>query len=81
LEHIPFHFLYKLTSNTVHHFYTSNGGSLHALPCIIMVTESRMGWAGHVTCSGEMRNAYTILVRSPEGKSPLRRLRSRWEVL
>jgi len=29
----------------------------------------------HVTCTGEMRNAYKILVRKPEGKRPLRRPR------
>jgi hypothetical protein len=27
---------------------------------------------------GEMRNAYKILVRKPEGKRPLRRPRHRW---
>jgi hypothetical protein len=29
-----------------------------------------MRWAGHVTCMGEMRNAYKILVIKPEGKRP-----------
>jgi hypothetical protein len=28
-------------------------------------------WVGHVACMGEKRNAYTILVGKPEGKSPL----------
>jgi hypothetical protein len=28
---------------------------------------------------GEMRNMFKILVRKPEGKRPLRRLRHRWE--
>jgi hypothetical protein len=28
---------------------------------------------------GEMRNAYIILVRKPEGKRPLGRPRRRWE--
>jgi hypothetical protein len=28
---------------------------------------------------GEMRNAYKILFRKPEGKKPLRRPRHRWE--
>jgi hypothetical protein len=27
-----------------------------------------MGWAGHVSCMGEVRNSYNILVRKPEGK-------------
>jgi hypothetical protein len=38
-----------------------------------------MRWTGDVACVGEMRNAYTIFVREPEGKKPLRRPRSRWE--
>jgi hypothetical protein len=28
---------------------------------------------------GEMRHAYSILVREPEGKTPHRRTRCRWE--
>jgi len=38
-----------------------------------------MRWAGHVACTGEMRNAHKILVRKPEGKRPLARPRHRWE--
>jgi hypothetical protein len=38
-----------------------------------------MRWAVHVTCIGEMRNAYRILVEKPAGKRPLRRRRCRWE--
>jgi len=34
---------------------------------------------GHVAHIGEVRNAYRILVRKPEGKRPLRRFRHRWE--
>jgi hypothetical protein len=33
---------------------------------------------GHVTCMGEARNAYRILVGKPEGKRPLGRPRPRW---
>jgi hypothetical protein len=33
----------------------------------------------HVTCMGEIRNAYKILFRRPEGKRPLGRPMSRWE--
>jgi hypothetical protein len=36
-----------------------------------------MKWAGHVACTGEMRNAYKILVRKPEGKRMLGRPRDR----
>jgi hypothetical protein len=39
----------------------------------------RMKLAGHVTCMGEMRNAYKIFVWENEGKRPLGRSRRRWE--
>jgi hypothetical protein len=39
----------------------------------------RMRWAGRVASIGGMRNAYSILVEKPEGKSTLGRTRSRWE--
>jgi hypothetical protein len=39
----------------------------------------RMRWAEHVSCLGEMRNVYIILVGKPEGKRPLGRPRHRWE--
>jgi hypothetical protein len=29
-----------------------------------------MGWAGRVSCMGEMRNAYIIFVANPQGKRP-----------
>jgi hypothetical protein len=35
----------------------------------------------HVACIGEMKNAYTILVRKPEGKIQLRSLGTDWRVL
>jgi hypothetical protein len=38
-----------------------------------------MRWAGHVARKREMRNAYRILVRKPEGKKPLGRPRRRCE--
>jgi hypothetical protein len=41
--------------------------------------KSRMRWTGHVTCMGEMRNAYNILVEKLKGKRPLRRPRCGWE--
>jgi len=34
---------------------------------------------GHVTCMGEMRNAYIILFGESERKRPLGRPRHRWE--
>jgi hypothetical protein len=38
-----------------------------------------MRWAGHVASMGELKNAYKILVRIPEGKIPCVRARHRWE--
>jgi hypothetical protein len=37
-----------------------------------------MGWAGLVARTGEMRNAYGLLVGKPEGKRPLGRPRRSW---
>jgi hypothetical protein len=61
----------KLYNEELHNLYGS--------PSEIRMTKLRMRWAGHVTCMGEKRNAYTILVRNPEGKRPLGRPRRRWE--
>jgi hypothetical protein len=38
-----------------------------------------MKWEGHVINVEEIRNAYKILVRKPEGKRPHRGPRHRWE--
>jgi len=49
-------------------------------PNIIRVMKSRrMRWEKHVACMGDMKTAYKILVRKPEGKRPRGRLRCRWE--
>jgi hypothetical protein len=45
-----------------------------------MIKSKMMRWAGRVAHMGEKRNAYRILVRMPEGKRPLERLRLRWQV-
>jgi hypothetical protein len=42
-----------------------------------MIKSRRMGWAGHVTRTGEKRNVYRVSVGKPEGKRLLRRLRHR----
>jgi hypothetical protein len=47
---------------------------------MIRVIKTRMKWAGHVEHMGEMRNAYKILVRKPEGKKQWRRPSHRQEV-
>jgi hypothetical protein len=38
-----------------------------------------MKWAGHVALTGEMRNAFRILVGKRRGEIPLRTSRCRWE--
>jgi hypothetical protein len=42
-----------------------------------VIKSRRMRWAGHVARTGEMRNAYEIVIGKPEGKRPLERLRTR----
>ena len=38
-----------------------------------------MGWAGYVAGRGKNRGTSRIMVRKPEGKSPLVKTRHRWE--
>jgi len=38
-----------------------------------------MRWVGHVTCMGENRGVYGVLVGKPRGKRPLGRPGHRWE--
>jgi hypothetical protein len=61
----------KLHNEELHKLYSS--------PNIIrMIKSRRMRWSGHVAQMGETRNAYRILVGTPEGKKPLGRIRRRW---
>jgi hypothetical protein len=45
---------------------------------IRIIKSKRMRWAGHVARMGEKRNAYGLLMGTPEGKRPLGRPRRRW---
>jgi hypothetical protein len=48
--------------------------------CSFWVIKSRrVSWAGHVACTGEMKNAYNILIGKSEGKRPLERPIHIWE--
>jgi len=42
-----------------------------------VIKSRRMRWTGHVARTGERRDAYRVVVRRPEGKRPLGRLRQR----
>jgi hypothetical protein len=60
----------KLHNKQLHDLYSS--------PSIVRIMKSRrMRLVGHVARMGEKTNAYSLLMRKPEGKRPLRRPRCR----
>jgi hypothetical protein len=60
--------------------YNEEFHNLYTLPNVVRVMKSReMRCVGLVACIREMRNAYKILVRKPEGKRPCGRIKCRWE--
>jgi hypothetical protein len=38
-----------------------------------MIKSRRMKWVGYVTCTGDLKNIYRILVRKPKGSRELER--------
>jgi hypothetical protein len=54
--------------------------NLYSCPNIIrQIKLTRMRWVGRVTCMGEERKVYKILVVKPEGKRPLGRPMRGWK--
>jgi hypothetical protein len=53
--------------------------SLYSSPNTKVIKLRRLRWEGHVTCMGEGRGIYRVLVGRPEGKRPLGRSRRTWE--
>jgi hypothetical protein len=53
--------------------------SILTSPNTIGIIKSRRRLARHIASMGEKINAYIILVGTPEGMSPARRSRRRWE--
>jgi hypothetical protein len=53
--------------------------NLYASLNIRAIKSRKVRWARYVERMGQMRNAYKLLVRKPEGKRPLVRPRRRWE--
>jgi hypothetical protein len=44
-----------------------------------VIKSRKMKWAGHIARMRNRRGAYRVVVRRPEGKTPLARPRRKWE--
>jgi hypothetical protein len=62
----------KLNNYELNNLYSS-------LNIVRVIKSRRMRCAGHVTCIGEGKGVYRVLVGRPEGKRPLGRPGHRWE--
>jgi hypothetical protein len=62
----------KLNHEKLHNSYSS----LNIIP---MIKPRRVRWAGHVARMGVKRNAYRVLVQTPEEWRPFGRHKSKWE--
>jgi hypothetical protein len=62
-----------LHNEELHNFFSSQN-------IIRQIKSRKMRWVGHVTCLGEERKVYRVLVGDPKGKIPLGIPRHRWEV-
>jgi hypothetical protein len=62
----------KLHNDELHSLYSARN-------VVRMIKSRRMRWAGRVARMGKGRGVYRVLVGRPESKTPLGRLRRRWE--
>jgi hypothetical protein len=61
-------------------FHSGELHNLFSLPSVIrFIKRKRARWIGIVMCIEEIRNAYRILVRKPEGHGSLGRYSHKWE--
>jgi len=54
-------------------------GLYTALNIVKVIKSRRVQWVGHLSCMGEVRNTFKILVRKPKRKRPLWRHWCKWK--
>jgi len=62
----------RLHNEELHNLYTSPN-------FIRLIKSRRMRWVAYLARTREIRNAENILIGRPEGKTPLGKIRRRWE--